>query len=480
MADVEIIDVTNGAGDVPAIGNTSLTDNGTVGKPKKADKQPGQTDSEKKFPVVPVVIGAVAAVVVVIVAIVAATSLSGGSAQGFGDVTTLSGLKNALSGEGENIQLDTNALKPVESVTVSSGAILRSGNGDVAEKGKQGNINYIYYINASDEMLQGQAGGTPYWQVYESSWEAGESLPVEITTDPIAQTSESDLAALTSASSTSSNSTMDELSLLLSGQKVGTVIAFLIPGSTSAQGSSPAQLILAELDSVSAVGETPDAPAAPEVSTDVPSNAPVIKFDDSGVPTGLTLDDSFQIDPDKILVKVISEGTGEVVDATDAVSAKYSGMLLSDGSIFDSSFKRGDEPTEFSLDSVIKGWKYGIAGQKVGSKLELIIPFQYAYGTKGSGQTIPGSSDLVFYVEVVSKKDAQTYAASQAASQASSQSSSQGSSSSAQQSVDPQTGLPAGYSLDSTGAVVDDSTGEVIMSASDYQEYLQQMMSGQQ
>ena len=111
--------------------------------------------------------------------------------------------------------------------------------------------------------------------------------------------------------------------------------------------------------------------------------------------------------PSGLQYKVITEGKGASPKETDTVTTNYKGTLI-DGTEFDSSYKRG-EPATFPVNGVIKGWTEALQLMKVGSKWQLFIPPDLAYGPRGAGQVIGPNATLVFEVELVSigeKKDA--------------------------------------------------------------------------
>ena len=100
--------------------------------------------------------------------------------------------------------------------------------------------------------------------------------------------------------------------------------------------------------------------------------------------------------------KVITEGSGKKPAATDTVETHYEGKTL-DGIIFDSSYKR-EQTTTFPLNGVIKGWTEALQLMAEGSKYELYIPSELAYGATGSGGTIEPYSTLIFTVELIAVK----------------------------------------------------------------------------
>jgi FKBP-type peptidyl-prolyl cis-trans isomerase FkpA len=99
------------------------------------------------------------------------------------------------------------------------------------------------------------------------------------------------------------------------------------------------------------------------------------------------------------IVTTIKEGKGEQPKATDTVKVHYHGTLI-DGTVFDSSVKRG-EPATFPLNQVIKCWTESVQLMKVGGKSKLVCPSAIAYGDRGSPPTIKPGATLVFEVELL-------------------------------------------------------------------------------
>ena len=103
--------------------------------------------------------------------------------------------------------------------------------------------------------------------------------------------------------------------------------------------------------------------------------------------------------------KILTKGTGEIPADTNFVKVNYKGTLI-DGTEFDSSYKRKDkngksQPATFRADRVIKGWTEALTMMPVGSKWELYIPYDLAYGSRSMGANIKPFSTLIFEVELV-------------------------------------------------------------------------------
>ena len=97
--------------------------------------------------------------------------------------------------------------------------------------------------------------------------------------------------------------------------------------------------------------------------------------------------------------EVLEATIGQKPKATDKVRVHYEGTLI-DGTVFDSSYKRGESIT-FGLNQVIKGWTEGLQLMSIGSKYKLYLPYQLAYGERGAGANIPPYAALIFAVELL-------------------------------------------------------------------------------
>lgn len=108
--------------------------------------------------------------------------------------------------------------------------------------------------------------------------------------------------------------------------------------------------------------------------------------------------------PSGLQYKVLKEGNGPVPKATDTVETNYRGTLI-DGTEFDSSYKRGT-PATFPVNAVIPAWTEALQLMKVGSKWQLFVPSNLAYGERGAGREIGPNATLVFEVELLGIKEA--------------------------------------------------------------------------
>ena len=104
--------------------------------------------------------------------------------------------------------------------------------------------------------------------------------------------------------------------------------------------------------------------------------------------------------PSGLQYKILTQGNGPKPTPNDTVVCQYRGTLI-DGTEFDSSYKRG-QPATFPVNRVIKGWTEALELMPVGSKWQLFVPPDLAYGDRGAGNLIGPNATLIFEVEVLS------------------------------------------------------------------------------
>jgi FKBP-type peptidyl-prolyl cis-trans isomerase FklB len=107
--------------------------------------------------------------------------------------------------------------------------------------------------------------------------------------------------------------------------------------------------------------------------------------------------------PSGLQYKILTAGTGPKPTTSDSVVCNYRGTLIN-GTEFDSSYKRG-QPATFPVTGVIKGWTEALQLMPVGSKWQLFIPADLAYGDRGAGADIGPGSTLIFEIELLSIAD---------------------------------------------------------------------------
>jgi len=106
--------------------------------------------------------------------------------------------------------------------------------------------------------------------------------------------------------------------------------------------------------------------------------------------------------PSGLQYKILKAGEGKKPVATDAVECNYKGTLI-DGTEFDSSYRRG-QPATFKVSGVIPGWTEALQLMPVGSKWQLVIPSELAYGARGAGGQIGPNAVLIFEIELLAIK----------------------------------------------------------------------------
>jgi FKBP-type peptidyl-prolyl cis-trans isomerase len=109
--------------------------------------------------------------------------------------------------------------------------------------------------------------------------------------------------------------------------------------------------------------------------------------------------EGIQVTESGLQYRIVKKGNGKFPKKSDTVKVNYEGKLT-DNTIFDSSFKRG-QPVEFPLGNVIPGWTEGMQLIDVGGEIELFIPYNLGYGEAGTGGMIPPFSTLIFKVQLL-------------------------------------------------------------------------------
>ncbi len=131
-----------------------------------------------------------------------------------------------------------------------------------------------------------------------------------------------------------------------------------------------------------------------------PPDVPKLTYDAAGNPAKFTADSKTLAKPTSLGVYPIVEGPGPKVKTGDSVSVEYFGQIYPDGSVFN---PWTGQPFTFTIGSgqVIKGWDQGLIGQRVGSRVALVVPPALGYGDKKQSG-IPKNSTLIFTVQIVS------------------------------------------------------------------------------
>ncbi|MDO4919494.1 FKBP-type peptidyl-prolyl cis-trans isomerase [Kocuria sp.] len=184
----------------------------------------------------------------------------------------------------------------------------------------------------------------------------------------------------------------------LTNAKEGAIIAYSSPETSGKAGDGD------DSTSVEVYHVTKKLPAALNEKMSTPEKGmPEVTQDDKGTPTIKKPSGS---EPTTLKTDVLIQGDGETVKSSDTVVANYVGVRWADGKAFDSSYEKGT-PVAFPLDNVIAGWKEGLAGKKVGSRVEIVVPVDKAYGTAeklGKDSQYPAGA-LVFVVDILARTD---------------------------------------------------------------------------
>jgi FKBP-type peptidyl-prolyl cis-trans isomerase len=209
----------------------------------------------------------------------------------------------------------------------------------------------------------------------------------------------------TPATGTASQLTgLPPLDKALAGRTQGTRLELTLP--YAAVGDQVAQALqlaktddfVVSVDVVNAFGKTATVqgtqqqidPKLPQVTPGAAGQAPTIK-----IPSGKA--------PDSLQAKTLIQGTGKAVAKGQTLIAQYDGVLWRTGKEFDSSFKHGAPATfQIGVGQVVPAWDKTLVGQKIGSRVLLVVPPKEGYGPKGSPEAgIKGTDTMVFVVDVL-------------------------------------------------------------------------------
>jgi peptidylprolyl isomerase len=191
------------------------------------------------------------------------------------------------------------------------------------------------------------------------------------------------------------------LQLVAKGGQIDLIIPSELGYGPSGGGPIPPDATLYFTVELLDIKQPPQSPETPE-SADPAGIDPAIPK--STTPPGLgpfadtEADGKFLTTGSGMMYRITRQGKGKKPKATDTVSVHYAGTFA-DGKEFDSSYKR-NEPTEFPLNGVIRGWTEGLQLVGEGGKIQLILPSNLAYGPRGKG-SIPANSILYFTVELL-------------------------------------------------------------------------------
>lgn len=187
------------------------------------------------------------------------------------------------------------------------------------------------------------------------------------------------------------------------GKKAGSRVLVVAPPAAAFGAQGKADMSIGAKDDLVFVIDirntnAPDAVVSGTV-TPPPADFPQVK-DNGKKPAEITPVAGAK-DPTELKSHVLIKGTGPAVEKGEKVVVQYTGALFKDGKVFDSSLSKG-QAFSFPVGGgqVIQGWDQGLAGQTVGSRVELVIPAALAYGDKGQGDIPPGST-LVFVVDIL-------------------------------------------------------------------------------
>ena len=296
-----------------------------------------------------------------------ALALAGCSSPGGDNCIPSGAASSAVKVDGEFGAVPTITFDKGLTVSTTERSVAIAGTGAAVANGDTVTINYSLY------------NGTTGLEIEKSEYTETSSIPFPIDT---AATSFVGLAKAISCTT------------------VGTRIVAVIPnaegfGAQAEQAGIGAEDTLVFVIDVTSIAAKPLAEAT-GTPVEPLAGFPEVVFTD-GNPT-VTIPDGDV--PADYAIETLIQGDGAVVADGATVIVNYEGVNWNTGEVFDSSFDRG-EPATFSTQGVIQGFHDALVGQKVGSRVVVIIPSELGYGDTGSGDLIKGGDTIVFVVDIL-------------------------------------------------------------------------------
>jgi FKBP-type peptidyl-prolyl cis-trans isomerase len=201
-----------------------------------------------------------------------------------------------------------------------------------------------------------------------------------------------------------SGSLVPGLEKALDGQRVGTRVVTVVPPKEGYGSNGYPALRITGSDSLvyvlDVVGSYPKTAAAqgtarPQRDPRLPRVSAAPGAPDVTIPAAAP--------PKRLQVRTVIQGTGRKVEGGQVLALQYAGLLWRGGRVFESSWRTGRVyATTIGTGQVVKGWDQGLVGQRVGSRMMLVVPPAWAYGSKGLRQAgIKGTDTLVFVVDIL-------------------------------------------------------------------------------
>jgi peptidylprolyl isomerase len=257
------------------------------------------------------------------------------------------------------------------SVTTTTVKVLRPGSGVASKAGDKVKIRQVLYLGNAGVKL-------------DSSY--GEKQPASFTL--------------------SGADTIPGLIAALTGVQKGSRILFVIPPAEAFGSQGRTQIGISATDNLVVVADIievttpkPVLDKAEGTAVTPPPGLPAVTFDDAKGPT-VTIPKTAP--PTETVSQPLIEGSGAVVEAGQEITVHYTGVLWKDGSVFDTSWDN-KTPASFSIGTgaVIPAWDAKLVGQKIGSRVLLIVPPKDGYGASGRPPTISGTDTMVFVVDIL-------------------------------------------------------------------------------